>query len=377
MGETIVVNLFLWVRVFLVGGIFILLPRITRKGLLFGVYVGEEFSDGVAARELLRAWDRGCAVVMASALVTGLIGSVAGHAVAGNLTGTAVLLLGGTGLYFRSYSKVQALPRPDVTRQAGRGTAALQVGKPKAETFAKITLVICLVAALATVIYGLVSYQAMPGRIPAPSKILGVADRWTDRSFVAIMYVPSWNLVLSPLYALLALMTATAKRSLREGPGGRSAEAQDVFRATNAVVFSGTAFFICAILTLYSVQTIRIGLGEIRSLGAGSWWIMGTLLAFMLVFMLASLILNIKRYGQGGALIEQSTAAGALTGGLADNAHWFWRVLYINRKDPSMMVESRFGIGYTMNYGNWMSVLFTSVFVALLLTLVVLGIFLL
>ncbi len=46
MSEALVVNLFLWVRVFLVGGIFIMYPRITRKGLLFGVYVGEEFSEG-------------------------------------------------------------------------------------------------------------------------------------------------------------------------------------------------------------------------------------------------------------------------------------------------------------------------------------------
>ncbi|MBP88533.1 MAG: hypothetical protein CMJ64_17760 [Planctomycetaceae bacterium] len=235
---------------FLVGGIFILFRRITRKGQLFGVYVGEEFADGDAAQKLLRAWDRGCAVVMASALLVGLIGSVAGHAVAGNLTGTAVLLLGGAGLYLRSHSKVSALARPDVTRQAARATAALQVGKPRGETFAKITLVICLVAGLATIFYGLASYQAMPTRLPTASRILGVADSWTDKSFVAIMYAPSWDLVLSSLFALNALMIATAKRSQRGGPGGRSAEAQDAFRATNANVFSGTALFICALLTL-------------------------------------------------------------------------------------------------------------------------------
>jgi uncharacterized membrane protein len=368
MGETIVVNLFLWVRVFLVGGIFILFPRITRKGLLFGVYVGEEFADGDAAKELLRAWDRGCAVVMASALFIGMIGSVAGHAVAGNLTGTAVLLLGGSALYFRSYFKVSALPRPDVTRQAGRSTAALQVGSQRGVTFAKITLTICLVAGLATIVYGLVSFQAMPDRIPAPARILGVADSWMDKSFVAVMYAPSWNLVLSSLFALNALMIATAKRSLREG-GGRSAEAQDVFRSTNAIVFSGMALFICALLTLYSFQMICIGLGETGSLGAGIWWIMGA----MLVFSLASLMLIFKRYGQGGALIERSTATGALTGGLADNAHWVCGIIYINQEDSSMLVESRFGIGYTPNFGNWNAVLFTSISVTLLLSLVVVG----
>jgi uncharacterized membrane protein len=92
----------------------------------------------------------------------------------------------------------------------------------------------------------------------------------------------------------------------------------------------------------------------------------------MLGFMLSSLILIIKRYGQGGASIEQSAAAGALTGGLADNAHWIWGVVYINREDPSMLFESRFGIGYTPNFGNWNSVWFTSISVTLLLSLVML-----
>jgi len=376
MSEAVVVNLFLWVRVLLVGGIFILLPRITRKGLLFGVYVGEEFAEGDAPRKLLRAWDRGCGMVMVSALLVGLGGTLAGHAVAGNLTGTAVLLLGGSGLYFRSYSKVRALARPDVARQAGLATAPLQVVGPTGETFAKITLVICLVAALATITYGLVSYQGMAARMPTLWSIIGGTDGWTDKSLLTVMYVPSWNLVLGPLYALLAMMTATAKRSLREGPGGRSAEAQDAFRALTANVFSGMALFICALLTLFSVQVIRIGLTETSSLGAGMLWIMGAMLVFMLVFMLANLGRILRRFGQGGALIERGSSEGALTGGLADNAHWVWGVFYINRDDPSWLVESRFGIGYTTNYGNRAAVLFTVTFLALILSLVALGFFL-
>ena len=166
---------------------------------------------------------------MVSALLVGLISTFAGHAVAGNLTGTAVLLLGGIGLYFRWHSKVKALPRPDVGRQAERATAALQVAKPTSERLAKLTLAICFVVAMATIVYGWVSYRAMPDRIPIPSKIFGAVESTIDKSLVLIMYVPCWNLFLSSLFALLALLIATAKRSLREGPGGRSAEAQDAF----------------------------------------------------------------------------------------------------------------------------------------------------
>ncbi|MFC1791160.1 DUF1648 domain-containing protein, partial [Gemmatimonadota bacterium] len=347
-------------------------PRITRKGLLFGVYVGEEFAGGEAARLVLRSWDRGCLTVMASALLVGLAGTAMGHAVAGNLTGTAVLLLGGAGLYIRSYSDVRGLARPDVARQAGLATAALQVGGSREETFAKISLLICLVVALATLIYGLVSYQGMPARIPTLWSMIGGADGWTEKSYLTVLYVPSWNLVIGPLYALLAIMIATAKRSLREGPGGRSAEAQDAFRAIMANVFSGGALLFCALLTTFSVQLIRIALSETSSLGAGIFWIMG----LIIVGGIAVLVRIISRYGQGGAFIEEDSSEGSLTGGLADNANWVLGVFYVNRDDPSWMVESRFGIGYNTNWGNRSAALFVIAALALIASLVVLGFFL-
>jgi len=56
------------------------------------------------------------------------------------------------------------------------------------------------------------------------------------------------------------------------------------------------------------------------------------------------------------------------TGGLADNAHWILGVMYVNKEDPSMLVESRFGIGYSINFGNLKAVLFMGTFLILVLT---------
>jgi uncharacterized membrane protein len=370
MSEALVVNMFLWVRVFLVGGILLLFPRITRKGLLFGVYVGEEFSDGPRARALLRSWDRGCLTLMVSALLVGLLGTLAGRAVAGNLTGTAVLLLGGAGLYLRSYGKVKSLARPDVTRQGLRATAVVQDRRPRGETFALITLVLCLVAALATIGYGLASFQSLPSRLPSLWSLMGGGDGWASSPHLTVMYLPGWNLAIGPVFALVAMMISTAKRSLREDPGGGSAEAQDAFRAVSTYVFSGSALVFCALLTYVSVQVIRIGLGKIDSMGAGVFWLMGLTLAFTA----GGLVLIFRRFGQGGALLENPDEGGALTGGLADNSRWVLGVFYIDRDDPSMMVEGRFGIGYTMNYGNWKSVAFVVLYWTILLSLVLVGV---
>ena len=64
MGEAIVVYLFLAIRVLIVGGFLLILPRITRKGLLFGFYVGEERAEAEEARRVLNDWYRGCKTLM-------------------------------------------------------------------------------------------------------------------------------------------------------------------------------------------------------------------------------------------------------------------------------------------------------------------------
>jgi len=372
MDRAVVIMLFFVVRVFLVGGILFALPRIARKGLLFGVYVGEAFAGSDEARAVRRSWDRGCVAVMVIAFVVGFTIAAFGRPVTGNLTGTGVLLVAGLVLYVRTYSRVRALAPPDSARHAARVTAFVQRERSRAESNAKLVLIVCLLAAAGTIVYSLIGYRAMPDRIPVPSNVLGRVEGVSEKSLLAILYTPVLDLVLGPLYAGLAWMVARAKRSLREGADERAAAVQDAFRALVSNVFSGTALFLCALLTLSSVQRVRIGLSQTATVGNGIWWLSGGFLLFAAV----SLIRMMGRYGQGGALLERRQPQGELTGGLADNAHWVLGVFYVDRDDPSLMVEERFGIGYTMNYGNWHAIAITAAFTVLIAALIVLAFFL-
>jgi len=370
MSEAAVVNLFTVVRILLVGGIMLVYPLITRKGLLFGVYVGEEFAAGDAARALTRRWTVGCLTLMAVCLVVGLGISAAGYPIAGNLTATALLLSAVAGLYLRMYYAARRMAPASAARQADSAVAPLEVGEPKGATLAKFALGVCILASLATVVYSMLSYEAMPEIVPTHYGLSGEADAWTDKSVVSVMLAPTMNLVLCPFLALLALLTAHAKRSVRGGTGGRSIEAQNAFRGATANLLSGTALFTCALMTYLSVQSIRVGLGEIPSLGTGIWWITGG----MIVFLLGGLIWIIARYGQGGALMEQGSADAPLTNGIADNSQWVWGVFYVNKNDPSILVEKRFGVGYTINFGNRWAVLLMVTFLVLILGLSVVGV---
>ena len=139
-------------------------------------------------------------------------------------------------------------------------------------------------------------------------------------------------------------------------------------------MFSGIALLFCAFLTLISVQITRIGLSKSSSQGIGDWWAAGVLLFLMLFFMIFSLFWLIRKYGQGGALREHGSVDTRLTGTLADNDRWILGLFYFDRDDSSMMVEKRFGLGYTLNYGKPASIVFTVTYLFLIISLTTLGV---
>jgi uncharacterized membrane protein len=370
MTESLIINAATVIRIVLVGGIMMVIPLVTRRGLLFGVYVGEEFSVSDEARRLVRQWNVTCVGIMAVSLVIGLGIALTGHALAGNVVGTVVLLLAFLALYLRMYYAARRLAPAAAARQAETSVAVLEAGATKGTTLAMIALAVCIVASLASMSYAMLGYPDMPDRVPTHFGASGEADAWSDKSLVSVLLLPTLNLVMSPFLALMALLTTRAKRSVRGGTGGRSIEAQNAFRGATANLLSGTALLTCTMMTYLSVQATRVALGQIRSLGNGIWWITGV----TVVFVFGGLIWIIVRYGQGGAFVEQGSADAPLTDGIADNAHWVWGVFYVNKDDPSILVEKRWGVGYTINFGNRWAVLLMVGFLVVILGLALVGV---
>jgi uncharacterized membrane protein len=60
---------------------------------------------------------------------------------------------------------------------------------------------------------------------------------------------------------------------------------------------------------------------------------------------------SLMRGGQGGSNATV-TAGTAPVGDHTPDACWKWGLVYVNPADPSILVEKRFGIGYTLNFGN-------------------------
>lgn len=349
----------LFVQLVVVGGLLLIQPFIVRRGLLFGVYVGEERWDGDEARSITRRWTVALAASMGLGLVlAALVVAIDGPVPLGVLVSVVTQIVASYGTYLWAHFRARRLAAPGAPAAA----AALVADKPGSLLLPLASLAIAGVGGAIALAYAWMHYAALPAQVPTHFGVSGRPDAWSPRSFGSVMMLPVATLLMGLAMAVMAMLTARAKRAIRHPGSAASIDAQLRFRRAMANFLAGVGILTTTMLTLLSVSAVRTGLG----LAPGLPGAFMALVAAMLVYAVGGSLYLAFRYGQGGARLERKAGSGALTNGLADNSQWVLGVFYVNRDDPSIFVEKRFGLGYTINFGNPRAV---ALFVALLVVI--------
>ena len=346
------------------GVVAIFLPRITRRGLLFGVYVGEATYDGESARTIRRAWlTRMTVATLACVALAAVLAAKAGNPVGALFPELALLAIGAV-LYVRAYRAARELvggpgvplPPPGAT-VAPTGTMV-----PWAVMGVSIAASAWLVAVAAS------RYDALPDRIPIHFNAAGQADGFAPKSFGSVLALPLMTGLLGVFIGGIAVLVARTRPALREDASGASSVALSRFRTATARFLAGTGLLVVAMLASISAFALRVAEGAAPGLPSRFiLWVFA-----ILAWTFGGVIYLLARYGQGGSRLEGTTAA-PLTDGLADNRRWWGGVIYVNRDDRAWLVEKRFGLGYTINFGNPKALIALGVFMASLIALAILA----
>jgi uncharacterized membrane protein len=353
------------ITVFL-GGFYLLLPRISRRGLLFGVYVGEQAWQNDSARRITKSWYVDMSVWLAVSLAVELVLGLLGVARAPGIIAILLLTVGFFFEYVRAYRKALALASPGTPPAA----AVLAVGIESRSVFLPyLAMALGLFGGLFALWYAGSHFDQLPERVPTHFGISGRPDVWRPRSFGRTMMLPLMDLVIGFGLGLASWLIAQAKRAVRYNDRGVSFEAQQRFRGIMANFLAIVSILVTGMLTVLGYSAIRVSLGEAEALSP-AFMVLPLLLG---AFALGGSVYIALKYGQGGSRLERSVDEAPLTNGLADNRKWILGLLYVNPEDPSIFVERRFGLGYTPNLGNPKVAAFLGALVVVLALLVLLS----
>ncbi|MDA8441452.1 MAG: DUF5808 domain-containing protein [Peptococcaceae bacterium] len=250
-------------------------------------------------------------------------------------------------LYLVFYRKVRAYKQNSNWPIAKISYAVLTPDKDEKMLLSPLWFLTYLAAIAGTITVAIIKYPSLPGTIPMHYNIAGQVDRYALKSVSTFILIPIIQLLLGLLFLG---MNFAISRSKRQGGVGDIASGLKKDRAFQ-IIMSKTLFWI-GLFTMLLFGTIQLAMLQI--LGRKF-----TIIA-PVVFLLAILAIVtywITKVGQGGSRMSGGKVTTSKL--VEDDSRWILGVFYYNKSDPSFFVEKRFGLGYTVNFGNprsWLAI---------------------
>jgi hypothetical protein len=315
--------------------IFHWMPLWRRNGIWFGVTVAPGFSDGPEARSVLHRFRIAIWLLALAAVTATALGLPANFPWA--FPAAMTLELGGALAAF-AHARRQTLPH--AVRPVPRSASLTSAPEGLPGGVAAVLVPLATLAAAALYLY--LNWNRIPERFPVHWGIDGSPDRWSGRTWLGV-YTP---LLLGAVHCGLMLLIALG--ILRASPRGRvaanAAAGAQVRRVTLQFLVAGV-WGMALVLAAVSVDRVLPD----RPFGN----LPPALISVGFIALAVPFVWRLIRIGR---------TLGSGGDGTPDRC-WKLGIFYFNPADPAIFLEKRFGIGYTINFGNRTTWLFIGLIV--------------
>lgn len=205
---------------------------------------------------------------------------------------------------------------------------------------------------IAMVGFALLNYDRFPDTIPMNIDFNGTVTTTAPKSPVTLLFPAFVTAFVGVVFLASHMGIVYSKKPIDPDAPASSALAYGRFARTQSVMMLVTGIALSAVtgITFYASS-----LGTLPMLAS-------VVIELAMVFLVVVPVLIISgRMGQSGGRIAESAPEGSMS--RDDDSYWKLGAFYVNRDDPSIIVPKRFGVGWTLNLGNWASWVVIGVFV--------------
>lgn len=182
--------------------------------------------------------------------------------------------------------------------------------------------------------YARAHWDQIPERFPIHWGFEG-PDRWVNRTPLAVYGAIGGVALMCAIFIAIAYATVHASRRFATNPVDAS---EQKFRNVRVFGLVMLAYILAVVLPPIAGGTPQIPFAPFWIVGA-----VGVFLALLIWF------------GQGGTRLsgyKPAFSGSAPAGDRTPDQCWKLGMIYYNPDDPALVVEKRFGIGWTLNFGN-------------------------
>lgn len=337
-------------------------PFFVKKTEVFGIYVPAEYSQQPSLVKMKKRYAVLVSIIGIAAAAFYLF-EFSGDAAAENaialwgigLQFGVVLFSMGLYLFFHLQVKAEKQRQQWTVGKKAKVIVDLQFRRDL-EMIAGVAFLLPVIVTCGLIFYTLSTYGSLPARIPVHWGPSGEPDRFTDKNVFT-------SLLLLIVLLILQIMFYAINRSLKES--GAKIRASGIRRSRERELISrkygSWLLFIAALASTLLLGNLQLSI--IHPEMGGSLWTLSLIIGFLIVVLGAAAVYTFKVVNSGSEVEELPADPDIMNAD--DDRYWKAGVFYFNREDPSVMVEKRFGIGWTVNFGNpksWLIFLLPLVF---------------
>lgn len=184
-------------------------------------------------------------------------------------------------------------------------------------------------------------YDTIPDIIATHWGIDGKPDAWTEKSYVSVMMLPAILLFIQLLNIGIAYGISKASIQVTAQATEQSLEREVEHRKQTSYFLAVTNIAVTILLLFLHVSTTLIKIENVTYF-----------IIFFIVYLLVisiGVFLYAKKVYEMNEKFEHLETDESIS---SDDHLWKWGLFYFNKDDPSILVEKRVGIGWTLNFAR-------------------------
>lgn len=207
--------------------------------------------------------------------------------------------------------------------------------------------IIPLIIIVVNIVVNLNYYDMLPNKVPTHWDFNGKVNGYQHKSMLLIYEMPLFQLFMTGILFISFKGIGWSKQELSGINPEESKERNRIFRRAWGIYFIITTIAVNLIFTMGDFQIMQVA------------YINNTLTTFLIsgftMFIIGGSIVIAVKVGQGGSKLKfENEKKEDVIFHRDDDKYWLLaNSIYYNPEDPSVFVEKRFGIGWTVNAGTF------------------------
>ncbi|BCB02654.1 DUF1648 domain-containing protein [Bacillus sp. KH172YL63] len=277
-----------------------------------------------------------------------------------------VILFISLALYFYFHMKVTAYKQQQQWFKDRRQVNVSELNlRTKDEMLPWFVLTIPMVIAIGLIVFTLVNYNGFPDKFPTHWGPDGKPDAFTTKTYLSALTLPIVLLFMSGMF--LGINELTRNSGIKLSAGNVKAS-----RIRQLRLRKYTSWLLLFISILMSMLFTFLQFTTLYENSVSDLLMLTVPLAFTALVLIGTVLMAVKVGKKDSDFdVEVIQEENGEVINADDDRYWKGGLIYYNPEDPSIFVEKRFGVGWTLNFARPLGylILFGPLLVILLITL--------